>query len=116
MSEALTLAVYILCCQENGKVPVFPGNEFFYNTVDDCSFAPSIADMSVWAGSHDHTRNEAFTHTNGDTFMWKFLWPKLLSYFGVVVCPCCFVFVSCYALIPPTRYNFANGSDVFELT
>ncbi|CAK7224271.1 hypothetical protein SEUCBS140593_005518 [Sporothrix eucalyptigena] len=83
MSEALTLAIYILCCQENGNVPVFPGNEFFYNTVDDASFAPSIADMSRWAATHDHTKNEAFNHTNGDTFMWKYLWPKLLAYFGV---------------------------------
>lgn len=85
MSAALTLAIYALCCKELGQIPVFPGNKFFYNAVDDCSYAPSIADMSVWASTNDHTKNEAFTHTNGDVFVWKYFWPKILSYLGIEV-------------------------------
>lgn len=86
MSAALTLAIYILCCREAGQVPVFPGNKFFWNSVDDSSYAPSIADMSVWAATGDHTRNEAFVHTNGDVIIWKHFWPKLTSYYGIYVC------------------------------
>lgn len=86
MSEALTLAVYLLVCRELGQVPTFPGNKFFYNAADDASYAPSIADMSVWAAtSGDKTKNEAFNHTNGDIIVWRYLWPKLGRYFGIEV-------------------------------
>lgn len=85
MSEALTLAVYMLCCREMGQVPLFPGNKFFYNCIDDVSYAPGIADMSIWAATSEHTKNEAFIHSNGDVFMWKYFWPKLGRYFGIDV-------------------------------
>ncbi|KAM5374703.1 hypothetical protein ACJZ2D_006347 [Fusarium nematophilum] len=85
MSLALTLAIYMLCCREMGQVPIFPGNKLFYSTADDCSYAPSIADMGVWAATSEHTKNEAFNHTNGDVFVWKFFWPKLGRYFGIDV-------------------------------
>ena len=87
MSAALTLAVYLLCCKEMGQTPVFPGNKFFYNAVDDCSYAPSLADMNVWAATSEHAKNEAFNHTNGDVYVWKHFWPKLARYFGVEVRP-----------------------------
>ncbi|KAH6688492.1 NAD-dependent epimerase/dehydratase [Plectosphaerella plurivora] len=83
MSAALTLAIYILTCREMGEVPVFPGNKFFYNSVDDSSYAPSLADMNVWAATSENTKNEAFNHTNGDVFVWKYFWPKLGKYFGI---------------------------------
>lgn len=85
MSMALTLAIYMLCCREMGQVPVFPGNKLFYSTADDSSYAPSIADMGVWAATSEHTENEAFNHTNGDTIVWKYFWPRLGSYFGINV-------------------------------
>lgn len=59
MSEAITLALYILVCKEMGEAARFPGNKYFYNSVDDNSYAVSLADMSVWASTHDHTKNEA---------------------------------------------------------
>lgn len=85
MSAALTLAVYILCCRERGQEPIFPGNKLFYQCVDDNSYAPSLADMNVWAATNDHTKNEVFNHTNGDVFVWQYFWPKLAQYFGVKV-------------------------------
>ncbi|KAG8163154.1 hypothetical protein KVR01_007632 [Diaporthe batatas] len=83
MSAALTLAIYILCCREAGQIPVFPGNKYFWNAVDDSSYAPSIADMSVWAATHEHTKNESFVHQNGDVMIWKHFWPKLTKYYGI---------------------------------
>lgn len=87
MSEALTLAIYILCCRELGVPPLFPGNKFFWNSVDDNSSSCSLADMSVWAATTEHCVNEDFNHTNGDVFIWKHFWPKLTKYFGVEVSP-----------------------------
>lgn len=107
MSAALTLAIYILCCREIGESPMFPGNEYFFNSVDDCSYAPSIADMSVWASTTEQAKNQAFNHTNGDVFMWRYFWPKLLGYFGV----------EASALSPiPFHYLGALKSLVHQLT
>lgn len=86
MSLALTLAIYMLCCREMGVPPVFPGNKFFYTRcVEDCSYAPSIADLSVWATTDEHTKNEDFVHQNGDVFVWKQLWTKLGRHFNIEV-------------------------------
>jgi hypothetical protein len=85
MSEAITLALYMLVCKEMGEIPKFPGNKFFYNCIDDQSYATSLADMSIWATTCEHTKNEAFNHTNGDTFMWRYFFPKIGQYFGIEV-------------------------------
>ncbi|KAL2831202.1 hypothetical protein BDW59DRAFT_169906 [Aspergillus cavernicola] len=67
MSEAVTLALYMLICKELGEVPRFPGSKYFYEAVD---------------GAH---KNEAFNHANGDTLCALILtyipkqteWPEL---------------------------------------
>ncbi|KAK2600408.1 hypothetical protein N8I77_009944 [Diaporthe amygdali] len=61
------------------------GNKFFYNAVDDASYAPSIADMSVWASTHEHTKNEAFNHNNGDYIVWSYFWARLSEHFGMKI-------------------------------
>ncbi|KAK4937745.1 hypothetical protein LTR10_021690 [Elasticomyces elasticus] len=83
MSGAITLALYMLVCKELGEVPRFPGNKYFYNCVDDSSYAPNIADMSVWATTHEHTKNEAFNSVNGDTIVWRYHFQNLGKYFGI---------------------------------
>ncbi|KAF9884380.1 hypothetical protein FE257_001836 [Aspergillus nanangensis] len=83
MSEAITLAIYILVCRELGQYPKFPGNKYFYEAVDDSSFAGGIAEMSVWASTNEHTKNEAFNHTNGDTYVWKYCFKKIGRYFNM---------------------------------
>lgn len=85
MSQALTLALYMITCKEMGVIPKFPGNKFFYNSTDDCSYAAGIADLSVWASTQEHTKNEAFNHVNGDTFVWRYFWAQIGKYFGLEV-------------------------------
>lgn len=85
MSEAITLALYILITKELGETPRFPGNKYFYNSVDDDSYAVSLADMSVWAVTHEHTKDEAFNHANGDTYVWRYFWRWIGKYWGVDV-------------------------------
>lgn len=53
--------------------------------VDDNSYAPSLADLSVWTTTQEHTANEAFNHANGDTCIWRSLFPRIASYFGLEV-------------------------------
>ena len=85
MSEALTLALYMLICREMGELPRFPGNKYFYNSVDDNTYAVSLADMTIWATTSEHTKNEAFNHANGDTFVWRYFFARVGGYFGMEV-------------------------------
>lgn len=85
MSEALTVAIYMLICRELGQPATFPGNAYFWNSIDDNSYAPSLADLTVWASTHDHCKDEVFNHVNGDVFVWKHMWQDVAEYFGVEV-------------------------------
>ncbi|KAK4935600.1 hypothetical protein LTR10_023361 [Elasticomyces elasticus] len=83
MSEAITLALYMLICKELGEIPLFPGNRLFYSSVDDSSYAVGLADISVWACTQEHTKNEVFNHVNGDTFVWRYFFKRIGKYFGL---------------------------------
>ncbi|KAJ5485712.1 hypothetical protein N7530_000012 [Penicillium desertorum] len=83
MSEALSIAVYFLLCRELSSPAHFPGNEFLWEGVDDKSYAPSIADLAVFASTHDHCANQIFNHANGDVIVWKNFWPKIAQYYGL---------------------------------
>jgi hypothetical protein len=85
MSAALSIVMYFICCKETGAKAYFGGNKFFWNCPEDNSYAPSIADLTVWATTHAHTRNEDFNHTNGDVFLWKTLLHRLGAHYGVEV-------------------------------
>ncbi|KAJ5210860.1 hypothetical protein N7491_010673 [Penicillium cf. griseofulvum] len=85
MNEVVPLAQYFLICRELGETPKWPGNLRNYHRVEDQSYAPSIADLTVWATTQDHCKDEAFNHTNGDVIMFKFLWTYLANHFKVDV-------------------------------
>lgn len=79
MSEAPTTALYFSISRELDGNSLFPGKEFFYDSIDNQSYAPRIADVSVWAAISDHCENEAFNHCNGDVIVWRYFWPSLAS-------------------------------------
>jgi hypothetical protein len=85
MSQALITAIYFLICRATGESGVFPGNKIWYDMLDDSSYAPGIADLSIFASTHDHCKDEAFNHVNGDVLMWRYFWPKIGKYFGLPV-------------------------------
>lgn len=89
MSQVLTAAIYLLINRELGEDGSFPGNKIIYESVDDSSFAPSIADLSIYASTHENCKNEDFNHTNGDVIVWKYFWPKIGKYFNIDVCILC---------------------------
>ena len=86
MSEVLTIVIYILICRELGQLANFPGNEYFWNSINDNSYAPSLADLTVFAASHENCKNKAFNYANGDIFVWKYIWRDFTAYFGLEVC------------------------------
>ncbi|KAJ5449417.1 nucleoside-diphosphate-sugar epimerase GsfE [Penicillium daleae] len=78
ISEAFTIAVYFLLCRELGEPPLFPGNENIWTSFYQKSYAPGIADLAIFAATHEHCANEAFNHNNGD----RTFWPKIAAYWG----------------------------------
>ncbi|KAJ0421362.1 hypothetical protein BJY00DRAFT_323348 [Aspergillus carlsbadensis] len=83
MSELLTIALYMLICRELQQPAYFPGTEYFWTSIDDNSYAPSLADLTIWACTTPHAANEAFNHANGDIFVWKHMWQDFATYLGV---------------------------------
>ncbi|PLB48513.1 nucleoside-diphosphate-sugar epimerase GsfE [Aspergillus steynii IBT 23096] len=85
INEAIPIAQYFLVCRELGTTPRWPGTLESYNRVEDMSYAPSIASLTVWAATQDHCGNEAFNHINGSVIVWRFLWNMFSQYFGVAL-------------------------------
>ena len=85
MAQGLSVALYFLVCRELGEKPVFPGNKFSWNILDNQSSAAGLADLTIWATTQEHTANEAFNHVNGDIFCHRDLFPRIGAYFGVKV-------------------------------
>ena len=82
MNSALTYALYFLVCKELGEEAIMPTNQNYWNSYDDCSYAPLIADLTIYASTHPRCGNEAFNVVNGDNFSWRYMWPRLAAYFG----------------------------------
>ena len=76
----------MLICREFGQPANFPRNEYFWNSIDDNSYALSLADLTVFAASHENCKNEGFNYANGDIFVWKYIWRDFAAYFGLEVC------------------------------
>ncbi|KAJ9654477.1 hypothetical protein H2198_006486 [Neophaeococcomyces mojaviensis] len=83
MNSALTYALYILTCKDSGEEPKMPTNQIYWNGYDDCSYAPLIADLTLFVSTNSGCANQAFNVTNGDYFCWRYMWPRLTAYFGI---------------------------------
>lgn len=82
---SISWAIYLLVCKELGNNAPFPGSQVFLNHPDDISYSPSIADMSVWATTNEHTKDQDFNHASGDPVVFKYFWRELAAYFGIQV-------------------------------
>ncbi|KAM3068427.1 hypothetical protein ACMFMG_009564 [Clarireedia jacksonii] len=85
MNMAASLAVYLLLCKELNIEPRLATNQIFYNALEDLSYAPLIADLSIYVSTHRNCANEAFNVTNGDFICWRYFWPRLAGYFGLKI-------------------------------
>ncbi|KAH8688921.1 hypothetical protein GQ44DRAFT_632189 [Phaeosphaeriaceae sp. PMI808] len=82
MNTALTYSIYFMICRELGIKAPCAINEFFWNAVDDTSYAPLLAEMTIYISTNPRCANEDFNCTNGDPFSWRYLWPRLATHFG----------------------------------
>ncbi len=83
MNMGSTLAVYASICKETGRPFKFPGSAAQWNGLTDMTDARVLGKHLVWASTHDVAKNDAYNVANGDVFRWKWMWPRLASWFGV---------------------------------
>jgi nucleoside-diphosphate-sugar epimerase len=81
MNSALTFALYFLVCRELSVEAKMPTNPIYWAGHDCVSDARLVADLSIYVSTNPRCANEAFNINNGDYFTWKYMWPRLASYF-----------------------------------
>ena len=82
MNSALCFAVYFTICGYLGLEAQMLTNERNWSGTEDISSAKLLAELSVYAAVTPECANQAFNATNGDTFVWRYLWPRLAAHFG----------------------------------
>lgn len=85
MNLGTTLAVYASICKEEGLPFIWPGSEAQWNGLSDVTDAKILAEQLIWAATSPNAKNQAFNIANGDTFRWKWLWPKIADFFDLEV-------------------------------
>lgn len=87
MNMAATLGAYAAICKETGRPFVFPGSPEQWQAATDVTDVRLLARHLTWAATHSQAANLAFNVVNGEIFRWKWLWPRLASYFGLDAAP-----------------------------
>jgi nucleoside-diphosphate-sugar epimerase len=79
------LGAYAAICRELDVPLDFPGSAAAYAVLSELSDASCLADAIIFISTHDAGRNAAFNITNGDSFRWCQVWPRLAQWFDM---PC----------------------------
>lgn len=82
MNSALTCALYFMVSKYLDAEAKMPTNQVYWEGYDDLSDSRLIADITIWASTTPKAANEAFNVTNGDYLCWRYMWPRLATYFG----------------------------------
>ena len=77
MNLTMVIAVYAAISRELGIPLRFPGTEKAYRALYQLTSAEILSAATVWAGGSKRAQNEIFNITNGDTFRWQHMWPKI---------------------------------------
>ena len=85
MNLTMVIAVYAALSKELGLPLRFPGSEAAYRALYQVTSADILAEAADWAGVSEAARGEIFNITNGDTFRWQHLWPKIARAFRMEV-------------------------------
>ena len=83
MNMGQTLAAYAAVCREQDRPFVFPGSQTQWDGVTDMTDADLLAEQLHWAATTPGAADTAFNVANGDTFRWRWLWPRLAARLGV---------------------------------
>jgi nucleoside-diphosphate-sugar epimerase len=85
MNLVSVIAVYAAICREMGLPLRFPGPESVYRSLYQVTSADLLASAAIWPGATPAARNEVFNVTNGDTFRWQHMWPRIARMFGMEI-------------------------------
>ncbi len=83
MNLGQTLAAQAALCREQGTPFVFPGSRTQWDGLTDMTDADLLAEQLHWAATTPAAADTAFNTANGDTFRWRWLWPRLAARLGV---------------------------------
>jgi nucleoside-diphosphate-sugar epimerase len=83
MNLLTVIAVYATISKELGIPLRFPGTEAAYRALYQMTSANILAKATDWAGTTQAANNEIFNITNGDTFRWQHMWPRIAKMFGM---------------------------------
>lgn len=82
MNSPLTFALYFMVCKELNIEAKMPTNQIYWAGYDCVSDSRLVADLTIFVSTNSHCGNEAFNVNNGDHLCWRYMWPRLASYFG----------------------------------
>jgi nucleoside-diphosphate-sugar epimerase len=76
------IGAYGAVCRAQGRPFCFPGGPAH---VLEAADADVVAESLVWAATEPGARNDTFNVTNGDVFVWEYVWPTMAEALGVEV-------------------------------
>ena len=77
------VGAYAAICKELGARLDFPGVPGAYHALTEITDCTVLARFIFWSMTAPTAANRAFNITNGDTFRWSRLWPRLAACFGL---------------------------------
>lgn len=77
------LAVYGTIMKALKQPFYFPGDEDTYNAITFASDVRILNRAMLWASTDPRAANQAFNIGNGDSFRWKYMWPRLAAMFDL---------------------------------
>lgn len=80
MNPVVALGAYAVLCRELGLPLSYPGHP---HLLTECTDARLIAQAIEWAWDAPQAHGEAFNIANGDVILWRSLFERLASYFGL---------------------------------
>lgn len=81
MNTILAVGVFAAVCRELGMPLRFPGGEG--HMIQACD-ATLLARSVAWCGDAETAKNQIFNVSNGDVFMWEYVFPRVAEVFGMV--------------------------------
>jgi nucleoside-diphosphate-sugar epimerase len=77
------IGAWAAMCREMGMRLDFPGKPQNYTALFEATDATQLARGVKWMAESEAGRNEAFNLTDGTTFRWERLWPRIARFYGL---------------------------------
>jgi nucleoside-diphosphate-sugar epimerase len=77
------IGAWAAMCREMGMALEFPGKPRNYTVMFEATDATQLARSMKWMATSENARNQAFNVTDGTTFRWERLWPRIARFYGM---------------------------------